>query len=363
MNASSTVLITGAAGFVGGRMAEVLHLRGDTAVRAGVRSWASASRIARFPVDIVLCDILSPTQIAQAMDGVNVVIHCAYSDDYEVIVEGTRQMLEAAHRSGVDRFVYLSTAEVYGNVEGTIDETAPVQAGHSAYANAKIAAEELCWTYVEQQVPITILRPAIIHGPFSNRTMKFAERLRSGNWGKFAEHGEGCCNLVYIDDLVDAILCAIANEAAAGEAFNINGPAVISWNDYFHAFNRALGLPPLPTISAERSTVKSVVRDYVSSTTDFLLHRYGNQLMDLYLRGGTASTLMKRVKQALFTTPTTTELQTLYNRHAIYTDTKARTLLGYQPQFDIELALKLCVLWLNHHYLWSQPARAVGYRE
>jgi len=355
MHANPNVLITGAAGFVGGRLAEVLYLQGNVQVRAGVRSWSTAARTARFPVDIVLCDIMSPTQIAQAMEGVSTVIHCAYSDEYEVIVDGTRHMLEAATQRGVDRFIYLSTAEVYGNVEGSIDETTPVLAGNSAYANAKIAAEELCWNYAKQNVPITILRPSIIHGPFSPRTMKFAERLRSGNWGKFEAHGDGSCNLVYIDDLINAILCVMEKDAAIGEVFNINGPSLISWNEYFHAFNEALGLSPLPTISAERSTLKSTARDQISGVTNFVLNRYGDRLMDLYLQGGIASTLMKQVKQRLFTIPTASELHTLYSRQATYVDTKARNTLGYEPQFEVQEALNLCAHWLNHHYLWSRP--------
>ena len=112
MQAKQKILVTGTSGFVGGRIVELLHLTQFGEVRAGVRTWSSAARIVRFPVEVVLCDIMKPESIAEAMKGVDAVVHCAYSDSRQVIVEGTRNMLEAALAEGVKRFVFLSTAEV-----------------------------------------------------------------------------------------------------------------------------------------------------------------------------------------------------------------------------------------------------------
>jgi uncharacterized protein YbjT (DUF2867 family) len=61
---SERVLITGAGGFIGGRIAEVLHCSGLMTVRAGIRRWSSAARIARFEMEIVLADVMDPASIS-----------------------------------------------------------------------------------------------------------------------------------------------------------------------------------------------------------------------------------------------------------------------------------------------------------
>src|SRR6266566_699347 len=71
------ILVTGAGGFIGGRVVEVLHGLAGVSVRASVRRWGSAVRIGRLPVDIVLCDITDTAQVRTAMEGIGAVIHCA----------------------------------------------------------------------------------------------------------------------------------------------------------------------------------------------------------------------------------------------------------------------------------------------
>ena len=135
------VLVTGASGFVGGRVVERLALERTDGVRALVRCWSRAARVAKFPIDIATGDIMLPRQVAAAVEGVTHIVHCAYTDAPEVIIQGTRNLLAAALDARVEGFVYLSTAEVYGpHAAGTIDESAPVQRTGRAYADAKIDA-------------------------------------------------------------------------------------------------------------------------------------------------------------------------------------------------------------------------------
>jgi nucleoside-diphosphate-sugar epimerase len=146
VNHKETILVTGASGFIGGWLAEMLYLSGAVGVRAGIRNWSRAARLARFPIDFVLCDVMDRTQIAAAMNGVTCVIHCAKGSK-EITIEGTRNMLDSALRSGVKRFVHLSTAEIYGDPAGEIDETFPYIYTGNTYGDSKIEAEKICWDY------------------------------------------------------------------------------------------------------------------------------------------------------------------------------------------------------------------------
>lgn len=361
MQAKQKILVTGTSGFVGGRIVELLHLTQFGDVRAGVRTWSSAARIVRFPVEVVLCDIMQPESVAAAMQGVNAVIHCAYSDNRNVIVDGTRNMLEAALAQGVERFVFISTAEVYGSqAQGEIDEHSPYVYTGSEYADSKIDAEKLCFEYIAKGLPVTILRPSIIYGPFSKTwIVRTAQRLQSGNWGVFDKYGNGTCNLIYVDDLVRAIFQALSNPKAVGEAFNIAGPDHLTWNQFFERFNDALGFPALQKISSGQSNMKSALRDRISGFTGFFTDRYRDQLMDIYLHNKFLGGLMRRLKSSLHSTPSASELQNLFSRDAYYVGAKARDVLGFRPQFDVERGLRLSVLWLEHDGFLDQPTAKV----
>jgi nucleoside-diphosphate-sugar epimerase len=347
---SSRTLVTGASGFIGGRVVERLALRGGTEVRAMIRDWSRAARVARFAVDVTVGDVTNLDDVQAAMRGVTHVVHCAYTDDPQVIVEGTRNLLTASLAAEVERFVFLSTAEVYGpDVNGTIDESTLATPSGRAYADAKIDAERLCRSFAQRGLPVTILRPSIVYGPYGKAwTVRIAKRLQSGQWGEFQEHGDGVCNAVYVDDLVSAILIASRHPAAVGDVFNINGSEVVTWNEYFRRFNEALRLPPLARKSAKRSALKTAAVDQASRIADWLLERFADKLMEIYLRGGMLSRIMARVKTVLQSTPTQHELGDLFSRPATYCDDKARRLLGYSPKFDLDRGVKLCALWLTN---------------
>lgn len=359
------VLVTGASGFVGGRVVERLALERCDSVRALVHKWSRAARVAKFPIEIVAGDILSTADAAGAMQGVTHVVHCAFSDAPSVIVEGTRNLLAAAHAVGVRRFVFVSTAEVYGaKATGTVDETSPTPHTGRTYGDAKIDAEGACREYQQRGLSTAIVRPSIVYGPFSRSwVVGTAKRLQSGLWSEFEGHGDGFCNAVFVDDLASAILLAVDHPAANGETFNVNGPEVGTWNEYFRRLNAAMGLPPLERKSATQSARKTAIMSRVETVIRAFVSRFEDKLMEIYLQGGWASNVMKRVKTMLDSTPSHSELEDLYSRRAIYSDDKVRRLLGYRPKFDLQRGLELSVLWMGRNGYIERPfskADAVG---
>ncbi len=352
------VLVTGAAGFLGARVVEAMSLSEFAKPVAAIRQWSRASQVACHPVEVVLCDIMNPEQVDAAVKGVDAIVHCAYTDDRETIVEGTRNLLEAAVRHRIQRFVYLSSAEVYGSDQGgIITESTDAKPTAGSYGDSKLAAEKLCQQFHDRGLKPTILRPSLIYGPFGTSwSVNVAKRLQSGKWGLFDGLGEGIANLVYVDDLVQAIFLSLVKDQAQGEAFNVNGPDRPTWNTYFQKLNDALELPPLQRISPTKSQFRTRVMGAVGSVTSFFKAKFEDRLMEIYLRGGFASRLMKRLKGELDSTPSTGELNDLYSRKANYGDLKSHQLLGYSPRFDLNKGIQQTIDWMVLHELAKQPS-------
>jgi nucleoside-diphosphate-sugar epimerase len=353
MQADSKILVTGAGGYVGGWIVESLFLQGFMNVRAGIRRWSSAARIGRFPVQIVLCDVLDMHQVNKAVEGVDVVIHCAYGSK-DTTVKGTHNILEASLQYKIKKFVHLSTVSVYGNADGEVDESVPVQMTGSEYGDSKIEAEQLCWDFFKKGLPLTILRPSVIYGPYSKLWIsKFAERLQSGQWGIFDEMGDGRCNLIYIQDLIKGILLSLDSDKAVGQAFNMNGSDNISWNDYFQRFNEALQLPPLLTMSPAKVKGTSGFMAPIKTAARYVLKHHEKIITKMYQRSLILQKAMKIVEQKMKTSPGNEELS-MFGRKVHYGISKAESMLGFVPDYHVNEGLAMSVEWLKHEALFSQ---------
>lgn len=348
------VLVTGAGGFIGGRVVEVLHGLPGVAVRAAVRRWSSAARIGRFPVEIALCDITDAGQVRAAMDGVAGVVHCAYGDRHTT-VEGTRTILQAALEAGVRRVVHLSTMEVYGDVAGDVVEDAPLRKTGALYRDSKIDAELLCREYADRGLSVTVLRPTIVYGPFSRVwTVEFAERLLGGGGFPSRDDCQGTCNLLYVDDLVAAILLALVRQEAGGEAFNVNGEERLTWWQYLNDLRRAMDREPLqsgrPWARRLRFAALAPMRTLARKT----LNRFEGPIMALYRRNRIAQRFMRRAEQVIRRLPSAGENHLLRREVYLPVD-KAKSLLGYRSRFPASRGIALSTAWLRHHGFLGVP--------
>ena len=308
---NDVVLVTGASGFIGGSLIETMFLNGQRGFKAGIHTWGSAARIGRFPVEIVKMDLMESSDIENALEGVSAIVHCAKGTE-EVTVEGTRNLLKIAFKKGIKRFIHMSTTEVYGNVEGVIDENSPFQYTGNAYNRMKIDAEKACWEFYEKGLPVTVLRPSIVYGPFSkNWTVHFAKMLIAGEWGIYEKIGEGSCNLVYIDDLTRAILISLEDEKAVGKAFNIVGPEVVTWNRYFEMFNESLGLAPLKTINTTKARIRTAAMQPVRLLGGFVRDHFMGPVKKMAETFEFADRLLRSTESKLKKTPVPDELKAI----------------------------------------------------
>jgi nucleoside-diphosphate-sugar epimerase/predicted dehydrogenase len=249
------VLVTGATGFIGGRTAEILHLREGWDVRALVHNPARASRLARLPVDMRLGDLSSAEGVQALVEGCDAVVHCAIGTAwgdrariFDVTVEGTRRLAEAARRAGVQRFVHLTTWAVHDlSRPRTIDENTPADppAGND-YAESKAAADRVIADAVRNGLPAVSLKLPNIYGPFSTIfTTRPITHLAKGELVLVGPAGEVPSGTVPVDGVVEAIVAALetTDRAALGRLFTISPGDAMSWADFYGYFAQALGRP------------------------------------------------------------------------------------------------------------------------
>lgn len=234
----ATVLVTGANGFVGGRIASHLADRGAH-VRALVRRPGEAGILDRPGVDEVEGDFTDPDDARNAVDGVDGVVHCAATagDDLEAVRrvnrDGTRVIARAALDEEVEAFVHISTAAVYDRDRGdVVDEDAALVADEgSPYAVTKAEAEREVQAALAIGLPATILRPPAILGwsPTSTWGQRVPERIRSGEMPGRPEDTPYAW--VHVDDLAVATELALTDPHARGRAYNVVGGHT-TWGRY-----------------------------------------------------------------------------------------------------------------------------------
>jgi nucleoside-diphosphate-sugar epimerase len=167
------------------------------------------------------------------------------------------------------------------------------------------------------------------------------------NIGIYDTIGNGKCNLVYIDDLISALLLALTHEKAAGEAFNIIGPDVVSWNEFLNFFNQSLMLPPIKIIGKSTAGLKASALMPVRKMGGIVRDHFMGPIKKIAEIVPIADYMLRKVEHTLKTTPATDDLR-LFNKKSYYIDRKAKAILGYSPTVSITDGLSLSAEWLFH---------------
>jgi predicted dehydrogenase/nucleoside-diphosphate-sugar epimerase len=262
------VLITGASGFIGGRVAEIISAMGNVEIRAAVNNPNNASRLSRLPVEMVTLDLKDDAQVSKAVEGCDAVIHCAvgtaYGQDkeiHEVTVNGTKRLTDASIKYGVKRFIHLSSIAVMDlNTDGIVTEVnSKANKSTDLYAVTKLQAEEVVKAACQRGLRGVVLRPTNVYGPYSPLFKIGAGQQLLNNGLKFNQKtANSPINSVYIDNLVECILCALnVDEGIAdGRFYLVNDNDGTTYHSFYNYFSEQFN-KPLKIITKNKDTTET----------------------------------------------------------------------------------------------------------
>jgi dihydroflavonol-4-reductase len=226
-------LVIGGTGFIGSNIALRLVER-HWNVRILERPGASRELLEGGPFEFVNGDVLEPETLSPAMQGIDVVFHAAGVVDYwkqgvermyQVNVEGTRNVMEAALRSRIERVVHVSSTAAMGiHPDEIVDETYTfnVKPERFVYGHSKYLAEQIAFEYIDKGLPVVIVNPTTVIGPRDIR------KVSSGMVVEVVKHcvppliPPGGINIVPICDAAQGTIEA-AVKGCVGERYILGG--------------------------------------------------------------------------------------------------------------------------------------------
>ncbi len=238
------ILVTGATGFIGSHLVERLVAQG-LPVRCLVRRTSSVRSLPLAAVELAYGDLAGDRGIAEAMRGIDAVIHLAgttkarnISDYYAGNAAATANLLRAA--GGVRRLVHVSSMAAAGpsaDRKPLAEEDEPCPVSH--YGRSKLAAEEAVRKSAVRERTV-IVRPPVVYGPRDTDVFQVIRGVARG-WMVRIGGVERRFSLIYVRDLVDGLLAAGSRPDAAGKVYYLAHPAPATWEEFGAAAARVMG--------------------------------------------------------------------------------------------------------------------------
>ena len=326
----SAILVTGGNGFVGRHTVATLRERGDD-IRILALPGEDTNWLEQRGAAVYRGDVRVAGSLARTMRGADAVVHLAammdvwrpIGDYHAVNVTGTENVGRAALAAGVRRFVHMSSSSVYGMALGRpADESFPFAPFPDPYPITKAAGDCAVQRMIaEDHLPAVIIRPDQILGPGDHLHFgRTARRVRSGR-GIVVGSGENAMPLVYITDVVQALLLALDCDHAVGQAYNISGDRPLTQQQFLDAVAHDIGASP---------------------------PRMHIPYRILYAAGYLAERLTMVTRSR--SRPPITRLGVAFlgtdNRYATG---KARRELGYSPQVGLRDGVRMTAMWYRRH--------------
>jgi nucleoside-diphosphate-sugar epimerase len=293
-------------------------------------------------------------------------VHCAAggggspAENSRVNLEGARNVCETAVAMRV-RLIHFSTFSVYGDTPpGVLTEDSPRKAA-DPYGRSKLEAERLVQSYQKRGVEACILQPTIVYGPWSFWSTHVTSQLRQGAVA-LPDGGAALCNAVYVDDVIQAVLLALSRQTVAPGPFLISGAEPITWRDYYSLHGGAIPGSSVVTMTAKEwdtvvASSKWSLEKALSRKTRFHLKGLILQVPGVIPTYRFVKPRLRRSRSAVadnnvqdvsprFIGHYADHLGLLRSQTAVRI-ARARTELGYSPEFASERAVAIMAEWLR----------------
>lgn len=314
----SSVLVTGAGGFIGRHLVRD-QLRRGRAVRALDVHVAGLEALEEDCLEVVQGDVGDADVQRMAVKGIDTLFHLASahldvtlseSEYRRVNVEAVTSLLDESREAGIRRFVHVSSCGVHGQAGShASDETAPFDPD-VAYERTKLAGETAAVEYHgKHDFPVVVVRPVWVYGPGCGRTERLFHMISKGTFLMIGR-GTNRRSAIYISDFVDALELCATREGIDGEVFIVT-------ND-------------------EEVTVAQVVHDIAS-----IAGVSGPRLRMPVWLARIAASVAERVGRGLgLTPPVSRRSLKFFTTDAFFTSAKARRMLGFHPQVPLRAGLE-----------------------
>jgi nucleoside-diphosphate-sugar epimerase len=332
INKSDLILLTGANGFVGSKVFEILIEYGFTRLRCLIRTNRNLSKLqsiadsSNAEVEFLQGNLLARDDCRRASEGVSIIYHLAagidktYPGCFLNSVVTTRNLLDAVTQGQtLKRFVNISSIAVYSNEKiprgGLLDESCEVDTKfverHEPYTYGKAKQDIIVLDYAKKHnMPYVIVRPSVVFGPGK---AKITDRIGTDTFGVFLHLGlNNRIPLTYIDNCAEAIVLAGLKKGINGEVFNITDDN-------------------LPTSRQFLRQYKKQVRKITSIPIPYWVWYSFNALWEKYSKwsqGQLPPVFNRRTCE-------------IYWKPIRYSNNKAKELLGWQPKVSMNDALKM----------------------
>ncbi|KQN30883.1 hypothetical protein ASE92_19285 [Pedobacter sp. Leaf41] len=374
-----TYLITGGTGFIGTALTEHLWRKGVQNITVPVRGYKNCASVARFDINLPKVNLLNYESVLQTVAGKQFIIHLAYSTDsknaYNINVEATKNVVKAACEQSAEAVVVLSTMNVYGFPNGIVNENTNGKPAGGDYGKSKKIMQDWCLEFAKTQTRtrIIVLNPTCVYGPNGKTYTTLPLTLANSNRFCWIDNGNGMANVVYIDNLLDAIEKSLKVKEAHGLNFIINDDT-LTWKSFLSPLllDKTSQIENLDTNSLltqnfkEKTNLKKIAR-YLVANYEFVslinqhpvlggikkaifkrIPKFRNKLdgeREIEWTGNGTENLTKDFSQP-FNPPIW--LNELFgNTNSEFSSEKAEEILGWKSAVSTEEALKKTQHWLS----------------